>query len=176
MNEAPAKPRRLLPLAQVEDRVGLRKTAIYDRIARGEFPRPVRLGPQTVRWVENEIDEWIDASAEVASDQEEIEQLQAEPDRLPVKCSHRHADLPTCLYRHRSAAGELLYVGIALSPAARLQGHRSEAPWFREIASITVEWFENRLEAMRAEVMAIRAERPRFNRIHAAKQQEHGEP
>src|SRR5690606_41099532 len=80
------KPRRLLPLAEVENRVGLRMTAIYDRIARGEFPRPVRLGPQTVRWVENEIDEWIDASAEAASDQEEIEQLQAGPDRLPVKC------------------------------------------------------------------------------------------
>lgn len=56
----PASPRRLLPLAEVMDRVGLRKTAIYERIARGEFPAPVQLGT-TVRWVESEVDDWIEA-------------------------------------------------------------------------------------------------------------------
>lgn len=54
------KPRRLLPLAEVENRVGLRKTAIYERIGREEFPKPVTLGT-TVRWVESEVDDWIDA-------------------------------------------------------------------------------------------------------------------
>lgn len=57
------KPRRLLPLAEVENRVGLRKTAIYDRIARGEFPRPVMLGT-TARWVESEVEAWIAALIE----------------------------------------------------------------------------------------------------------------
>lgn len=52
------KPRRLLPLAEVMGRVGLRKTAIYERIARGEFPAPVTLG-STSRWVESEIEGWI---------------------------------------------------------------------------------------------------------------------
>lgn len=51
-------PRRLLPLAEVENRVGLRKTAIYERMNRNEFPKPVTLGT-TVRWVESEIDAWI---------------------------------------------------------------------------------------------------------------------
>lgn len=64
MNEQPfqpqVKPRRLLPLVEVENRVGLRKTAIYDAIDRDEFPKPVKLGT-TSRWVESEIDEWIDA-------------------------------------------------------------------------------------------------------------------
>jgi prophage regulatory protein len=53
-------PRRLLPLAEVMARVGLRKTAIYDRVARGEFPAPVSLGA-TSRWVESEVDGWIAA-------------------------------------------------------------------------------------------------------------------
>jgi prophage regulatory protein len=53
------KPRRLLPLAEVENRVGLRKTAIYERMNRNEFPKPVTLGT-TVRWVESELDGWIE--------------------------------------------------------------------------------------------------------------------
>lgn len=57
------KPRRLLPLSEVMYRVGLRKTAIYERIARGEFPAPVTLGA-TSRWVESEIEEWIAARIE----------------------------------------------------------------------------------------------------------------
>ena len=56
-------PRRLLPLSQVMDRVGLRKTAIYERVARGEFPAPVSLGA-TSRWVESEVDAWIEGCIE----------------------------------------------------------------------------------------------------------------
>lgn len=52
------KPRRLLPLAEVMTRVGLRKSAIYERISRGEFPAPVTLG-STSRWVESEVEGWI---------------------------------------------------------------------------------------------------------------------
>src|SRR3546814_11631594 len=40
------------------DRVGLRKSAIYERIARKQFPAPVVLG-STSRWVESEVGEWI---------------------------------------------------------------------------------------------------------------------
>lgn len=53
-------PRRLLPLPEVMDRVGLRKSAIYERIARKQFPAPVVLG-STSRWVESEVGEWIQA-------------------------------------------------------------------------------------------------------------------
>lgn len=60
MNDAapPPAPRRLLPLAEVEKRIGLRKTAIYARIGAGSFPRPVMLGA-SARWVESEVDGWI---------------------------------------------------------------------------------------------------------------------
>lgn len=54
------RPRRLLPIAEVSARVGLGKSAIYDRISRGEFPAPVSLGA-TSRWVESEVEAWIEA-------------------------------------------------------------------------------------------------------------------
>lgn len=54
------KPLRLLRIADVKDRVGLSRTTIYDRIAKGDFPRPVPLGT-IVGWVESEIEAWINA-------------------------------------------------------------------------------------------------------------------
>jgi len=53
------RPRRLLRIREVCDRVGLSKTTIYVRMANGDFPKPVQLGG-TVAWVESEIDKWIE--------------------------------------------------------------------------------------------------------------------
>lgn len=55
-----ARPRRLLPLSEVMARVGLRRSTIYEWIGRGAFPPPVSLGA-TSRWVESEVEAWIDA-------------------------------------------------------------------------------------------------------------------
>ncbi|GAA4643974.1 hypothetical protein GCM10023115_19340 [Pontixanthobacter gangjinensis] len=49
---------RLLRLESVEDRIGLKKSKIYDMIGRGQFPRPVKLGACNA-WPENEILAWI---------------------------------------------------------------------------------------------------------------------
>ena len=51
---------RLLRLSEVEERVGLRRTAIYRYISRGVFPEPVRIGPRSSRWRESAISDWID--------------------------------------------------------------------------------------------------------------------
>ncbi len=55
--------RRLLRLPEVCHLVGLRRSAIYDKISKGEFPAPVHLGPRSraVAWPSNEIDDWIDS-------------------------------------------------------------------------------------------------------------------
>ncbi|WP_363800041.1 AlpA family transcriptional regulator [Lysobacter firmicutimachus] len=53
------RPRRLIRIREVCDRVGLSKSTIYDRIGRGDFPKPVPLGT-IVAWVEAEIDRWIE--------------------------------------------------------------------------------------------------------------------
>ena len=54
--------RRLLRLKQVCDKVGLGKSAIYDLIRFGDppFPAPIKIGSSTSRWVESEVDAWID--------------------------------------------------------------------------------------------------------------------
>jgi prophage regulatory protein len=49
----------LLRLAEVSRRVGLKKTALYAAIDRGDFPAPVKIGPSS-RWVEAEVQAWID--------------------------------------------------------------------------------------------------------------------
>lgn len=49
----------LLRLPDVRRRVGLCRSEIYRRIARGEFPAAVRLGGRCVAWVSAEINRWI---------------------------------------------------------------------------------------------------------------------
>ena len=70
----------------------------------------------------------------------------------------------TALYRHFSADGDLLYVGISLNVLSRLEAHRNGAIWFYDIARIEVEWFPSRIKAEYAEHEAIKADRPLFNK------------
>jgi prophage regulatory protein len=58
---------RFLRISVVEQIVGLKKSAIYERIAEGKFPRPVPLGDfpnSPVGWLEDEIIEWQRARIE----------------------------------------------------------------------------------------------------------------
>lgn len=50
----------LLRLAQVEKATGLKKSAIYEKIKKGEFPVAVRLGSRSVAWRSDEIQTWIE--------------------------------------------------------------------------------------------------------------------
>lgn len=50
---------KLLHLSDVERTIRLKKSKIYNMIASGEFPRPVRLGKRAVRWRESDIQHWI---------------------------------------------------------------------------------------------------------------------
>jgi prophage regulatory protein len=51
-------PKRFLRLPAVIDLVGIKRTAIYDRIQKGTFPAPVQLGPRAVGWDEDELAKW----------------------------------------------------------------------------------------------------------------------
>jgi prophage regulatory protein len=51
--------KKLLRLPQVKESTGLSRTSIYRKIASHEFPRPVRLGPKSVAWIEGEIQQWM---------------------------------------------------------------------------------------------------------------------
>ena len=58
---ANAHPPRLLRLPEVMDRVGLRRSAIYQRMSEGRFPKCRTLGARCSVWVEAEINAWIDS-------------------------------------------------------------------------------------------------------------------
>jgi prophage regulatory protein len=53
--------RRILRLPEVEQRTGKKHASIYADIAKGLFPAPVPLGPRAVGWLEDEIDDWLEA-------------------------------------------------------------------------------------------------------------------
>lgn len=49
----------LMRLADVTRRVDLSKRSIYYLIKKGDFPRPIRVGSRAVRWLRNEIEDWL---------------------------------------------------------------------------------------------------------------------
>lgn len=52
---------KILRLPEASARVGLGRSGIYQRIAAGDFPRPIKLGVRAVGFVEEEIEAWIEA-------------------------------------------------------------------------------------------------------------------
>ena len=49
----------LLRLRDVEARTGLKRSHLYGLAARGEFPKPLKLGDRASAWVESEVAEWV---------------------------------------------------------------------------------------------------------------------
>ncbi len=62
---SPSPPIKILRRKQLEERIALSRSAIYDRLSASSprydpsFPRPVQLGLNSVGWVEAEIDAWL---------------------------------------------------------------------------------------------------------------------
>jgi prophage regulatory protein len=50
--------KRILRRPEVEEVTGLAPSTIYWKIKRDEFPRPIRLGANSVGWLESEISSW----------------------------------------------------------------------------------------------------------------------
>lgn len=74
----------------------------------------------------------------------------------------------TGLYRLFNADKRLLYVGISSNPGMRWEQHSKDKAWWHQVDGHTVHWFRCRPEAETAERAAIQAERPLYNRMHAA--------
>lgn len=51
----------LLRRRDVQARVGLKRSALYDAISRGDFPAPVKIGARSVAWPESAVNAWIAA-------------------------------------------------------------------------------------------------------------------
>lgn len=52
---------RILRRPQVEVMTGLKKTALYDLMKAGEFPRTIPLGNRARGWLAGEVAAWIDS-------------------------------------------------------------------------------------------------------------------
>jgi len=53
------QPSRLIRLPEVMSRVGLKRSAIYQRMSEGRFPKSRSLGAKCAVWVESEIEGWV---------------------------------------------------------------------------------------------------------------------
>ena len=49
----------------VEEITGLSRSSIYAMVAKGTFPRPIRLGKRAVAWREQDIREWMESRKHV---------------------------------------------------------------------------------------------------------------
>lgn len=56
-----SEPARLIRRPAVLDRTGLKTSALYEKMAAGDFPKPVTISARSVGWVEQEVDDWIRA-------------------------------------------------------------------------------------------------------------------
>lgn len=56
-----AEPDRFMRLPEVEAVTGYRRSTLYEKAGRGEFPKPYRLGERAVAWSAREVSDWIEA-------------------------------------------------------------------------------------------------------------------
>lgn len=54
----------ILRLPAVKARTGLSRSTIYLRASGGQFPKPIKLGPRAVGWLESDVDDWLSRQIE----------------------------------------------------------------------------------------------------------------
>lgn len=83
---------------------------------------------------------------------------------------------PHVLYRLFDTSDNLLYIGITNDPELRWKQHGKVKNWWRQVATIRVEHFDSRDDALAAEKAAIKAEKPRWNVTHTEKPRQRARP
>lgn len=56
---------QFLPMSEVTKLVGFKKSWVQQKIAEGEFPRPIKFG-RAARWPASKIQSWIDQQKRTA--------------------------------------------------------------------------------------------------------------
>lgn len=56
----------ILRLNEVIARTGRSRSSIYADIDRGEFPKPIKLGPRAVGWLAGDVNAWIQGRIEMS--------------------------------------------------------------------------------------------------------------
>ena len=52
---------RILRLPAVEERTGIKRVTIWRYERAGQFPRRRQIGIRAIGWLENEVDDWVQA-------------------------------------------------------------------------------------------------------------------
>lgn len=63
---------KILRLPAVKSKTGLSRSTIYARAAQGTFPASLSLGPNTIGWLEAEIEAWIEEQVKASRKREQI--------------------------------------------------------------------------------------------------------
>ena len=58
---------------QVQARTGLPKSSIYALMAKGAFPKPIKIGARAVGWLDSDIDAWIEAQVSASRRESAVE-------------------------------------------------------------------------------------------------------
>lgn len=69
------------------------------------------------------------------------------------------------VYRFYAVDQQPLYIGVTTGDATRWYGHRRGSAWWPLAEYVAVSFYDSYGEAMKAEMAAIRAEGPRFNKL-----------
>ena len=59
--QPPFRAPALISITEVCRLLGISRSSVYMKLGMGTFPRPLRLGPRTVRWRIDAIKSWIEA-------------------------------------------------------------------------------------------------------------------
>lgn len=64
------KPKRLLRLEQVLERIPVSKSTWWAGVRSGRFPESIRMGERLTMWRESDIDTWIEKISEAGEEQQ----------------------------------------------------------------------------------------------------------
>jgi prophage regulatory protein len=56
--------KRVLRRPEVENITGLSRSTIYEQMANGTFPKPVKIGKRAVGWLNSDLAAWLDSKIE----------------------------------------------------------------------------------------------------------------
>lgn len=59
---------KILRRTQIEQMLGISRSSIYQMMADGEFPRPLKLGRRAVGWRSDDIETWLNDLQETSNE------------------------------------------------------------------------------------------------------------
>ncbi len=68
---------KVLRIRDVANTTGLSRTTLWRLERRGDFPRRIRLSPNSTGWIESEIEEWIESRPRKSSSESNTENSEA---------------------------------------------------------------------------------------------------